>query len=109
MPARQNVALLTPSVTASMLAQFVSLLVAPGGIGVPAPLRYSLSTHTVEHMRAETLPGCVYEQATASGDGRAALSARHPSADAARETRTAGARRLPVRAGRAFQYAIEKL
>lgn len=108
-PARQNVALLTPSVTASMLGQFVSLVVAPGGIGTPAPLRYSLSTHTLEHMRAQTHPGCAYEQAIATGDKRAVLSAQHPTADIARETRAANARRLRVRARRAFQDAIGKL
>lgn len=109
MPGRQNVALLTPSVTASMLGQFVSLVVAPAGIGVPAPLRYSLSTHTLEHMRAETLPGCAYEQATASGDKRASLTKQHPAADTARETRAANARRLRVRAGRTFEEGIERV
>jgi hypothetical protein len=38
-PARQNVASLSASVSAALLAQFVSLTAHPGGRGVPAPLR----------------------------------------------------------------------
>src|SRR5438128_240080 len=44
----QNVAVLSISATASILAQYVSLNVAPGGIGEPGPLQYVLSTHTLE-------------------------------------------------------------
>lgn len=49
-PGRQNVAALAASVSASILTQFVSFTVAPGGIGAPGPLRYALSTHTLEHL-----------------------------------------------------------
>lgn len=59
-PSRANVSLLAPSVSASMLAQFISLTVTPGGLGVPGPLRFSLSTHTLEHLPSETLGGCTY-------------------------------------------------
>ena len=107
LPARENVSLLAPSVTASMLAQFVSLAVAPGGLGVPNGLRYSVSTHTLEHMPAETQRGCAYENALGSGDRRAELTATHPAATEARERRTAGAHRLRVRTGRLAQRLIE--
>lgn len=108
-PSRENVSLLAPSVTASMLGQFVSLVVAPGGLGVPDPLRFSLSTHTLEHMHVETFPGCAYEHATGAGDQRAALTTQHPAADDARRRRAANAQTARVRIGRVAQDVIEKL
>jgi len=106
-PSRENVSLLAPSVTASMLGQFVSLIVAPGGLGVPDPLRFSLSTHTLEHLPAQTHAGCAYEQATGSGDRRPALTKQHPAAESARATREAMARKVRVRVRRAAQDTIE--
>jgi hypothetical protein len=107
-PSRENVSLLAPSVTASMLGQFVSLVVAPGGLGAPDPLRFSLSTHTLEHMTAETLAGCAYEQATASGDRRTTLVKQHLAAETARRERKANARTTRVRLGRSLQNALER-
>ena len=69
-PSRQNVASLSASVSAALLAQFVSLTAHPGSRGVPAPLRYILSTHTLEHSTAFSGARCPYENATAAGDGR---------------------------------------
>jgi molybdopterin-synthase adenylyltransferase len=107
-PSRENVSLLAPAVAASMLGQFVSLIVAPGGIGAPDPLRYSLSTHTLEHMPAETLPGCAYEQGTGEGDRRSTLTKQHPAATAARRTRNVDARTIRVRIGRFSQDTVER-
>jgi molybdopterin/thiamine biosynthesis adenylyltransferase len=106
-PSRENVSLLAPAVTASMLGQFVSLVVAPGGVGVPDPLRFSLSTHTTEHMSVETLAGCGYEQAIGHGDRRPTLTKHHPSADAARQQRKANTTALRVRVGRLAQDLVE--
>jgi len=106
-PSRENVSLLAPAVTASMLGQFVSLTVAPGGLGIPDPLRFSLSTHTLEHMPVETLAGCGYEQATGAGDQRPTLTKQHAAADAARSGREARARTARVRTGRIAQNVIE--
>lgn len=106
-PSRENVSLLAPAVTASMLGQFVSLVVAPGDRGVPDPLRFSLSTHTLEHLQVETLAGCAYERATGGGDGRTTLTKQHPEADAARRHRQTSARTAHVRMGRLSQNLIE--
>jgi len=83
----QNVALLSLSVAASLLAQFVSLNVAPGGIGEPGPLQYLLSTHTLEHLTATSRPNCPYEEAEAAGDERQPLIGAHPAAEAQRSSR----------------------
>lgn len=107
LPSRENVSLLAPSVTASLLGQFVSLVIAPGGTGVPAPLRFSLSTHSLEHLPAETQEGCGYEIATAVGDFRSTLVTKHPAADAERSRRNANARTACVRVGRAVQAAVD--
>jgi len=80
-PGGQNVALLSISVAASLLAQFVSFNVAPGGIGDPGPLQYLLSTHTLTHLSATTRPGCPYERAEAVGDVRQDLTGEHPAAE----------------------------
>lgn len=87
----QNVALLSVSVTASLLAQFVSLNVGVGGIGAPGPLQYHLSTHALEHLAVETGAGCAYEAAVAAGDARQDLSGPHPVAHDARTHRAAQA------------------
>jgi hypothetical protein len=75
-PSRQNVATLSASVSASLLAQFVSLVAHPGGRGVPAPLRYILSTHQLEHSNASSGPYCPFENATALGDARTPIAER---------------------------------
>lgn len=108
-PARENVSLLAPSVVASMLGQFVSLTVAPGGRGVPGPLRFSLSTHTLQHLPAETLAGCGYEHATAVGHGRAQLTGPHPVAEAARRSRERRLRTAPLRIRRAVYAAVHRV
>lgn len=69
-PSRQNVASLSASVSAALLAQFVSLTAHPGNRGVPAPLRYVLSTHTLKQSAALSGVHCPYENATANGDDR---------------------------------------
>lgn len=86
-PGGQNVALLSVSATASLLAQFVSFNVGPGGIGEPGPLQYILSTHTLEHLAAESRPGCQFELAEAVGDERQSLAGRHDAAERARLSR----------------------
>jgi molybdopterin-synthase adenylyltransferase len=59
-PARQNVAALAASVSAGQLAQFVSLVSAPGGAGVPPRAAVlpstSLATVTVRRNDATALP-----------------------------------------------------
>jgi hypothetical protein len=76
-PARQNVAALSASVSAGLLAQFVSLVVATGGRGEPVPLRYALSTHDLEHLDVSSRPNCPIESAAAAGDGRFQLTGQH--------------------------------
>jgi molybdopterin/thiamine biosynthesis adenylyltransferase len=82
--ARQNVAALSASVSASQLALFVSLVAAPGGIGEPGPLHYLLATHTLTTLSSTTGDHCSFEHATAAGDDRPHLTRAHPVADAAR-------------------------
>ena len=73
-PARQNVALLSVGVTAALLGHFVSLTARPGGRGVPAPLRYSATTHSIEHLDSiESGPNCPYERGPL-GDSRIPLT-----------------------------------
>ena len=75
-PARQNVAALSASVSAALLAQFVSLAAHPGGRGVPAPLRYMLAHHELEHSPATSGEYCPYENETTSADNRTPLTER---------------------------------
>ncbi len=73
-PGKQNVAMLSASVMASQLALFVSLVAAPSEFGEPGPLRFSLTTHRLEHVRATTSPACVYENLVAHGNQRIPLA-----------------------------------
>lgn len=75
-PSRQNVAALSASVSSALLAQFVSLVAHPGGRGVPAPLRYILSTHLLEQLAATTGQYCAYENTVAAGDRRTPIAER---------------------------------
>lgn len=105
-PARQNVAVLSVSVVASLLSQFVSFVVAPGGEGDPGPLQYVLSTHSLEVLPRLTRDHCAFEQGEAAGDGRLMIVGRHREVEEARTYRQLRARRLEVRAGRALDRAV---
>ncbi len=100
----QNVAVLSISAAASILAQYVSLNVAPGGIGEPGPLQYVLSTHALEHLDVTSRKHCPVEAVTAHGDRGPNLTGRHRAA----EDRRRGRARIPVvlRAGRALDDAL---
>ncbi len=89
----QNVALVSISAAASLLAQFVSFNVAPGGLGDPGPLQYLLSTHTLEHLQVTRRPNCPYEAALAGGDQRQELTGKHAAAEATRDRRVEALRR----------------
>lgn len=69
-----NVAALAASVSAAQLAQFVSLVAAPAGMGVSAPLRYMLAAHHLEHLNATSGEFCPYENDLAAGDARITLT-----------------------------------
>jgi hypothetical protein len=69
-----NVAAYSASVSAALLAQFVSLTAHPGRRGVSPPLRYLLSTHSLHALTDTTGEYCQYELDTAIGDGRTPLT-----------------------------------
>ena len=80
-PTNQNVAPLSVSVAASLLAQYVSFSVAPAGLGDPGPLRYSLSSHFLERLDHVTRLHCPVESGEGAGDQRADLTGRHEQAE----------------------------
>jgi hypothetical protein len=92
------------SAGASILAQYVSLNVAPAGIGEPGPLQYVLSTHTLEHLDVMSREHCPVEAITAEGDRGLDLTDRHQAAE---ERRRGRARILfALLAGRALDDAL---
>ena len=84
-PANQNVAPLSVSVAASLLAQYVSFSVAPAGLGDPGPLRYALSAHHLERLCHTTRPNCPVELLEGIGDQRPVLTDRHLQAQLLRQ------------------------
>ena len=84
-PTNQNVAPLSVSVAASLLAQYVSFSVAPAGLGDPGPLRYALSSHFLERLDHVTRPHCPVESGEDAGDKRADLTGRHEQAERLRQ------------------------
>lgn len=98
--AGQNVATLSISAAAGLLAQYVSLNIAPGGIGEPGPLQYLLSTHTLEHLAPSTRPNCPVEALTGIGDAGLRLTADHGVAEVQRRDREPARLPLPTRIGR---------
>ena len=105
-PTRENVAALSVSVTAALLAQFVSLVAGAGGRGEPGPLQYSLSWHSLQHLPYQAGDCCPFEGAVARGDTRLEMTGPHELADRVREARQTAARRLKVRLGRAVDNAL---
>ena len=81
----QNVAPLSVNVAGSLLSQYVSFSVAPAGLGDPGPLRYSLSSHFLEHLKDRTRPHCPAEQEEGAGDQRTDMTGRHEKAERTRQ------------------------
>ena len=75
-----NVAALSVNVAASVLAQYVSLSVAPAGLGDPGPLQYAFSVHSLARRDDASSPHCVVEAAECAGDSRACLTGIHEEA-----------------------------
>jgi hypothetical protein len=71
-------------------------------IGVPGPLRYALSTHSLEHPTAESKQGCTFELMTAVGDGHIPLTGVHAAAREVQRLRAEQQANLGVRLRRAF-------
>jgi hypothetical protein len=108
-PASQNVAALSASVSAALLAQFVSLVAHPGGRGVPAPLRYLLAPHQLEHSTATSGQYCSYESETAAGDQRPLLTQSQDNWRAEIRARHQLQQRRTVRAIKLIELASAKL
>ena len=98
-PLSQNVAPLSASVSAGLLAQYVSLSVAPAGCGDPGPLQYSLNTHFLNHLDYQTRPHCPVEATEAVGDHRLDITDSHPAADRQRQRASAVTLRSACSAG----------
>jgi hypothetical protein len=107
-PTRENVATLSVSVTAALLAQFVSLVAGIGGRGEPGPLQYTFSWHTLEPLPHEPGEYCPFENAIGRGDTRLDITGPHQLADKVRKARSSAARSRKVRLGRAMDSTLMK-
>jgi hypothetical protein len=105
-PQGQNVAVLAVGATASLLAQFVSFIAAPAGRGDPGPLRYSLSTHWLEHVNATSRVHCPVEKSLLAGDRRQLLLGNHEVAQQVIRERQRLASRPLVRLARRLHDGI---
>ena len=85
-PSNQNVAPLSVNVAGSLLAQYVSFSVAPAGLGDPGPLRYSLNSHFLEHLKDAVRLHCPVEQEEGAGDRRTDITGQHDEAERVRKT-----------------------
>ena len=91
-PFNPNVAPLSVSVAANILAQYVSFGVAPAGLGDPGPLQYLFSSHCLEHRRDTTSRHCAVETDEGAGDHRVCLTGSHEAAERQRQrSRSVGA------------------
>lgn len=87
----QNVSALSIAAASALLNQFLSLVVAPSGIGDPGPLRHRLATHRIDHIEVSCVDGCPYAESVGDGDRRIDPTGSHPRAD---RTRAADSRYL---------------
>jgi hypothetical protein len=84
--ANQNVSALSIAAASALLNQFLSLVVAPSGMGDPGPLMHSLATHRVRPVDVSCVDGCPYALSVGDGDRRLDPTGPH---DAACRARTA--------------------
>ncbi len=100
--ASQNVSALSIAAASAMLNQFLSLVVAPSGLGDPGPLRHELARHQIEAADVDSCAdGCPYQASVGDGDSRLDPSARHPAAE-----RVRGA---DMRTARIFRAAMDQI
>jgi molybdopterin-synthase adenylyltransferase len=100
--ANQNVSALSIAAASALLNQFLSLVVAPGGLGDPGPLRHDLARHRIEPADVlSCLADCPYQQSVGDGDRRLDPSARHPGAERIRSA--------DRRATRALRSAVARI
>ena len=104
-----NVAVLSVSAAASLLAQYVSLNVAPGGLGEPGPLQYLLSTHTLEQLSTERRAACPVEALAGQGDQAMRLTGPHRAADHERQVRDSHSFCAGLRRSRCLDAAISHM
>jgi len=104
----QNVAALSISAAAGILAQYVSFNVAPGGRGEPGPLQYILSTHTLDHLEAVSRPLCPVEALTSDGDHAQSLVGRHAAAELKRKSRESSRLPAAIRLGRTVDDLLNR-
>lgn len=104
----ENVAALSISAAAGILAQHVSFNVAPGGRGEPGPLQYVLSTHTLEHLDVISQPHCPVEALTARGDGAQRMVGQHAAAEASRNSRDSALLPTRIRLGRTVENVLNR-
>ena len=95
-PHGQNVAPLSVSVSASLLAQYTSFSVALAGFGDPGPLQYVLSTHELKHRNYATRDHCPVESCESVGDHRTDLADHHPQAEHQRQIAASPGRRIRI-------------
>jgi molybdopterin/thiamine biosynthesis adenylyltransferase len=79
--ANENVSALSIAAASALLNQFLSLVVAPSGIGDPGPLRFCLARHTLERREISCADGCPYLHSVGDGDARLDPTGRHPVAE----------------------------
>ena len=103
----QNVSALSIAAASAMLNQFVSLVVAPGGLGDPGPLRHELARHQVELADVRScVSDCPYRRSVGDGDRRLDPSAPHPAAERMRSSDTRAARAVRSTLGRIETGAV---
>jgi len=79
--ANQNVSALSIAAASALLNQFLSLVVAPSGMGDPGPLRQNLATHQIEHLDVSCVDACPYSESVGDGDRRLDPTAPHPASE----------------------------
>ncbi len=105
-PRNQNVSAFSASASAALLSQFMSFVAAPAGEGEPGPLRFSLSTHWLEHLRFQPRRHCPVEAGALSGDGREVLVGSDDRANAEVSDRRRMQRKQIIRLARAIDDGV---
>jgi hypothetical protein len=102
LPPGENVFAFAAAAASAELCQFLSMVVAPGGLADPGAQLFHFTTGTTDRDDRGCEPGCLYANAFL-GQGDAVdidVTSEHPAAEKARAERAAARRRPAVRKGR---------
>ena len=108
-PQSQNVGMFAAGASAGLLSQLICFVANPSGFGEPGPVRFSLSTHWLEHIEVDSAENCLVESHYLVGDQRNLPLGHDNRAQGEIDVRRQRACRPTIRALRLLERCSDRL